>query len=138
MRRRSDRNRRSWAKRLSSFRRSDWTTEQSLARLLPACDLLVDATSMGLDPAREAHIPAPLELSQLAPGAVVSTLVYHRETALVAAARARGVVAIDGAGMLVHQGARAFRLWTGVDAPIEAMWTAMAQKRAGGHTPSRP
>jgi len=93
---------------------------------------------MGLDPAAEAQIPAPIPLERLAPSAVVSTLVYHRETALVQAARARGLATLDGAGMLVYQGARAFRLWTGLEPPIDAMWAALARKRAGGFTPGRP
>lgn len=116
---------------------SPWTRE-ALGALLGDCDLLVDATSMGLDAAREAALPAPIPLERLAPGALVTTLVYHRETALLAAARARGLATCDGAGMLVHQGARAFRLWTGVAAPLDAMWRAMGrtggpdEQRAGG------
>jgi shikimate dehydrogenase len=54
-------------------------------------------------------------------GAVVATLVYHRETALAAAARARGLRAMDGAGMLIHQAARAFTLMTGREAPLDVM-----------------
>ncbi len=49
-------------------------------------------------------------------------LVYHPvETPLLTAARARGARAIDGVGMLVHQGALAFRLWTRVEPPIDVM-----------------
>lgn len=109
----------------------DWSddaqpwTDEVLAELLPACDLLVDCTSTGLDPATEARIPAPLPVAIMPPDAIVSTLVYHRETALLADARSHGLRVLDGAGMLVHQGARAFELWTGVPAPLEAMWSAM-------------
>ena len=42
-------------------------------------------------------------------------------TPLVAAARERGVGAVNGVGMLIHQAALAFRLWTGEDPPMEAM-----------------
>ena len=41
------------------------------------------------------------------------------ETPLLAAARARGVPCANGLGMLVHQAALAFELWTGVDAPLD-------------------
>jgi shikimate dehydrogenase len=101
-----------------------WTRE-ALAETLPGCDLLVDCTSMGLDPAREDDVPAPIPLEHLPPGAAVVTLVYHRETALLAAARRLGLPTLDGAGMLVYQGARAFRVWTGREPPIAAMWAAL-------------
>jgi shikimate dehydrogenase len=107
-------------------------TEASLAGVLPGCDLLVDCTSLGLDPAREAQAPAPVPVAALSDHTVVATLVYHREPALLGAARARGLRVVDGAGMLVHQGARAFALWTGQDAPIDAMWAAMRGAMAAG------
>ena len=51
--------------------------------------------------------------------------VYHpAETPLLAAARARGVPCANGLGMLVHQAALAFEMWTGVDAPLDAMRAA--------------
>ena len=56
----------------------------------------------------------------------VYDLVYNpRETQLLQRARAAGATGIDGLGMLVHQGAEAFRLWTGRDAPIEVMRQAI-------------
>lgn len=102
-----------------------WTAD-TLAVLLPGCDLLVDCTSLALDPAREAQAPAPIPLDHLPAHAVVASLVYHREPALLAAARARGLRVLDGAGMLVHQGARAFTLWTGREAPLDIMGEAMS------------
>jgi shikimate dehydrogenase len=58
--------------------------------------------------------------------AIVSSLVYHRKTDLLAAAQTRGLQTIDGAGMLLHQGVLAFEIWTGVRAPIEPMRAALA------------
>jgi shikimate dehydrogenase len=101
-----------------------WTAE-SLETAMDGCDLLVDCTSAALAPATERDLPAPIPLDRLPPGATVSSLVYHRTPALLADAEARGLRTIDGAGMLVHQGARAFTLWTGSEAPIEAMWAAL-------------
>ena len=51
-------------------------------------------------------------------------------TPLVAAARERGAVAVNGVGMLLHQAAIAFRLWTGEDAPLEAMSAAVLAELA--------
>lgn len=95
--------------------------EDVLAAALRDCDVLVDCTSMGLDPARESSLPAPIPLECMPASGVVSTLVYHRETSLLAAAKARGLRTLDGAGMLLYQGAIAFEIWTGLPAPVEAM-----------------
>jgi shikimate dehydrogenase len=108
----------------------DWTrarpwTAEVLAELCPSCDLLVDCTSLGLDPAAEGRVPAAVPLERLPATARVATLVYHRDTALLAAARARGLAVLDGRAMLLHQGARAFFLWTGQPAPIDAMAAAL-------------
>ncbi len=103
-----------------------WTAEL-LATELPSCDLLVDCTSMGLSAEAEALVPAPVDVHRLPAHALVSTLVYHRETALLQAARARHLRTIDGAGMLVHQGALAFEIWTGKSAPLLEMRQAFAQ-----------
>jgi shikimate dehydrogenase len=83
-----------------------------------AASILVNATSVGMG---GSGLPLPAGLLARPPGVVVD-LVYHPvQTPLLLAARAAGARTIDGVGMLVHQGAFAFRLWTGVDPPIEAM-----------------
>jgi shikimate dehydrogenase len=64
----------------------------------------------------------PVDPDRLGTGQLVVDLVYQPlVTPLVAAARERGVLAVNGVGMLIHQAALAFRLWTGEDAPLEAM-----------------
>ncbi len=89
--------------------------------------LLVNATSVGL---HGDEIPIIAEaLAQLAPSAAVYDLIY-RPTALLRAAEARGLRAIDGLGMLVHQGALAWEQWTGQAAPLDVMWEAARSARA--------
>ena len=83
-------------------------------------DLVVNATPLGM----RGHSAAamPLDPALLRPDQLLVDLVYEpAETALLAAARERGLRAFNGVGMLVHQAARAFELWTGNEAPIEAM-----------------
>lgn len=89
------------------------------------CELLVDCTSMGLDEESEAKIPAPVPLECMPRTAIVSTLVYHRQTTLLAEAASAGLATVDGSGMLLFQGAVAFEIWTGQVAPIEAMRAAL-------------
>jgi shikimate dehydrogenase len=83
-------------------------------------DLVVNATSVGMG---DGQMPFDPEL--LTSGQLVADIVYHPSpTPLVAAARHRGIVAIDGLAMLVHQAGHAFRLWTAVEPPIGAMTDA--------------
>jgi len=65
-------------------------------------------------------------LVELHPGQTVVDLAYGaEETALVAAARAAGCDVVDGLEALVRQGAASFRLWTGLEPPLEAMRNAV-------------
>jgi shikimate dehydrogenase len=96
-----------------------------LAARLSECDLLVDCTSVGLDPEREAKIPAAIPLDKMPTEGIVSTLVYHRETQLMADAARAGLCRVDGTGMLLFQGAIAFEIWTGQVAPVEVMRAAL-------------
>jgi len=52
----------------------------------------------------------------------VMDIIYNPlETRLLRIARARGCTAISGIQMFLHQGAEQFRLWTGIDPPLEVM-----------------
>lgn len=100
-------------------------TDDHLRDCLQRADLVVDCTPAGLDEATDLAFTDGLPLDALRPGAVVSTLVYHRRTALLERARARGHATLDGKAMLVHQAARAFQLWTGQAAPVAVMASAL-------------
>ena len=85
-------------------------------------DVLVNATPVGSG-ALPDRTPVPARV--LRPGAVVFDMVYEpRETVLLAAARAKGCVVIDGVEMLVAQAVGQFEAWTGQSAPVEAMTEA--------------
>lgn len=82
--------------------------------------LVVNATTLGM-----AASPAdlPLDPRLLGPGQLVVDIVYPT-TPFVAAARERGASAASGLGMLLHQAAGAFRLWTGQEPSLETMSAA--------------
>ncbi|HUP84994.1 MAG TPA: shikimate dehydrogenase [Acidimicrobiales bacterium] len=87
-------------------------------------DLVVNATPVGMRGAGTDGA-LPLEPAHLRANQLVVDLVYHPlRTPLLAAARERGAVAVTGLGMLIHQAAHAFRLWTGEDPPLEVMSAA--------------
>jgi shikimate dehydrogenase len=70
----------------------------------------------------------PVPVEHLNPGQLVVDTVYHpMETPFLAAARARGIHAVNGIGMLVHQAALAFESWTGVAAPLATMRAAASR-----------
>jgi shikimate dehydrogenase len=84
-------------------------------------DLLVNATPVGSD----ASSGSPIDPPAVHEGQLVVDLVYAPPlTPLLTAARERGAIAHNGLGMLLHQAALAFELWTGVPAPLEAMSAA--------------
>ncbi len=78
--------------------------------------LLVNTTSLGM----QGQPPLELDLAPLPAGAVVADIVYvPRETGLLAAARARGLTAVDGLGMLLHQARPGFAAWFGVEPVVD-------------------
>jgi shikimate dehydrogenase len=90
------------------------------------CDLVVNATPIGMGSAPGGEVELPFSADQLGAGHVVADLVYlPRRTPLLELAAASGAATVDGVGMLVHQGAIAFERWTGVAAPVAAMRAAV-------------
>jgi shikimate dehydrogenase len=90
-------------------RSGDWPPDAT------GCDLIVNAT-----PVRDELLVRPTA------GQTVVDLAYGpEETALVAAARAEGCAVVDGREALVRQGAASFRLWTGIEPPIDVMRAAV-------------
>jgi shikimate dehydrogenase len=99
------------------------------------CDLIVNATPVGMA-GSSAPEDAPIAAADLGAGQVVVDLVYHPPiTPLLLQARAAGAVAVNGLGMLIHQAAHAFRLWTGQDPPLEAMSAAALNLMAKSDVP---
>ncbi len=87
-------------------------------------DLLLNATPIGLKesdslPLDEKQFPLPLAR------AVYDMIYKPAETKLLAAAKAAGCKTANGLGMLLHQGAKAFEIWTGKPAPIDVMRRAL-------------
>ncbi len=98
-----------------------------MADLAPSAGLVVNATSIGW---RGDDLPFDAAIiDRLPTDAVVLDLTY-RQTALLRLAAARGLRTGDGLPMLIHQGARAFELWTGQIAPVDVMTAAVLKAYA--------
>ncbi len=86
-------------------------------------DILVNTTSAGMTPYTDAM---PVSSGLLDPDMVVMDIVYNPlETRLLAEARRRGCITVDGVAMFVYQGAIQFEMWTGRQAPLDVMRTAV-------------
>lgn len=89
-------------------------------------DILANATSIGLYP--DVDTLPPVALDSLRPDLLVCDVIPNPpQTAFLKAAQARGARTLDGLGMLVGQGAIAFKMWTGVDAPVDVMRRALEE-----------
>ena len=91
-------------------------------------DIVVNATPLGM----RTGDPLPVDAALLRDGQVVVDLIYRPErTALLDAADRVGANTVNGVGMLLYQAAEQFKMWTGHDAPVDAMAAAVGLDIAG-------
>jgi shikimate dehydrogenase len=110
----------------------------SLATLLPRTDIVVNATAVGM----HADDPMVLPVTALRPQHLVCDIVYRPlHTPLLRAAQEQGAQTVDGLGMLLHQGAKAFEIWTGFSFPLALirakLLAALAESTPTGVPPDR-
>jgi len=98
-----------------------------LAALVADADLLVNATSVGMEEDRS-PVPADALHADLA---VLDAVYDPIETRLLRDAAAAGATTVDGAWMLLFQGVEALEIWTGERAPVDAMNTALRGALSG-------
>jgi shikimate dehydrogenase len=102
-----------------------WT---SIPALLEIADIVINATPIGMG--GDLHTPiSASEMALLPNQAIVYDLIYTpRPTQFLQIATARGLQAIDGLEMLIHQGAIALEWWLDHPVPIDIMRQALLQK----------
>jgi len=93
----------------------------AIAEAASVCQMLFQCTSIGLRPGDE----MPMPVDALPKSIAVMDMVYGQTQFRQNAAR-HGCRTADGIGMLLHQGCKAFEIWTGRKAPIQAMRNALA------------
>ena len=89
-------------------------------------DLVIQCTSVGLQPGADPFKRLPLPADALGVGTCVVDMVYSAGgTAFLTAARAAGADVVDGLEVLVGQGAASLERWTGRPAPVDVMRRAV-------------
>lgn len=98
----------------------DQADTETLRRCLRESQILVNATSVGMAPNVEGSIIE--DTTMFHPGLIVSDIIYNpKETRLLREAKKAGCHTFNGMYMLLYQGAEAFKLWTGMEMPIELL-----------------
>ena len=98
---------------------------QDLQDSITKADLLVNATSVGMDGSSQ-PIPTSIVLPEKL---MVADVIYQPfETPFLKWARNQGNQSINGLGMLLYQAAEAFELWTGKEMPTDQIWELLKQK----------
>jgi shikimate dehydrogenase len=101
--------------------------ESSLAAHLAHTDIVVNATSVGMHDDDASILPLP----ELGPRHLVCDIVYRPlHTVLLRMAQQQGARTVDGLGMLLHQGAKAFEIWTGQSFPMPLIRARLLQALA--------
>ena len=98
---------------------------QELQDSITQADLLVNATSVGMDGSSQ-PIPTSIVLPEKL---LVADVIYQPfETPFLKWAKEQGNQSINGLGMLLYQAAEAFELWTGKEMPTDQIWELLKQK----------
>lgn len=115
---------------LSPATKTEWAgaTAAEWARRTPDANLVIQASPVGMKP----NDICPLPPSAFRTGQLAFDLVYNRpDTCFTQAAIAGGAKAANGLGMLLHQGAEAFTIWTGKPAAVGVMRDALQKALYG-------
>ncbi len=100
-----------------------------LRAAIEEADILVNATPLGMHPKTD---DTPVQREMLHSGLLVFDLVYNPiKTRLLREAEEVGAAILPGVNMLVYQGVTAFKMWTGVDPPVETMKAAVVGALGG-------
>jgi len=96
---------------------------EHMKKAIEDCDVLINTTTVGMYPDGDV---SPLDKKLINDSLIVCDIVYNpRKTKLIEEAEKLGCKIVPGLPMLVYQGAESFRLWTGIEAPVDVMFEAV-------------
>ena len=94
--------------------------DQGLQAAVSNADIIINTTPLGMEP--KINVAPPLNTEWLDRGQLVVDLIYNPlKTKLLEEASQRGCEVLNGLGMLIHQGVLSFKLWTGIEPPLEGL-----------------
>ena len=92
-------------------------------------DLIVNTTSVGMLGEKTRESSSLIEEDWISEKSICSDAVYNPlETTFLQNAKRKGAKTVSGLGWLIHQGAFAWKLWTGIDMPIDRVRNALIQE----------
>ena len=98
----------------------DITDMETMREEMKTSDIFANATIVGMKPMDNESVVK--DVTMFRPGLVVTDAVYNpKETKMLREAKDAGCICINGQGMLVWQGAAAFKLYTGQEMPVEGV-----------------
>ncbi len=96
---------------------------EELPKVTADADIIINTTSVGMHPDTDRTL---VTADMMHTGQVIFDIVYSPlKTRLLMEAKKAGAVTIDGIRMLVLQGAESFRIWTGIEPPVDVMEQAV-------------
>ncbi len=102
-------------------------TDESIKKLIESAEIIINATPVGMWPNTDA---SPINPDLLKKGKTVFDVIYTPpETVLLKSAQKRGCITISGVEMFIHQAAEQFRLFTGVDAPLQIIRRSLRENK---------
>lgn len=105
-------------------------SEGELAWEMSQAQIVVNATPVGM--VSQVEMNLPIQQEWIRPDQLIADLVYRPlMTPFLQTAEEAGARILTGAGMLLHQGAEAYRIWTGVEPPVEVMREALLKELTG-------
>ena len=107
-------------KALSLAQKFNITAVDKVEEILNKVDIIVNTTSVGL----KDNDPPLFDYSLIQPHHTVFDVIY-KETPLLREAKKRGAKTLDGLRMLLLQGVESFKIWFGIQPPINEMWEAL-------------
>jgi shikimate dehydrogenase len=108
---------------VSSVGKARGTGLENLKDLIKEADILINSTTVGMYPHTDESIATA---DQMHSELTVFDIVYNPlETRLLREAKTAGATTVNGVMMLIYQGAEAFRIWNGIEPPIDVMKKAV-------------
>ena len=100
--------------------------EEMFTNAIGLCDILINCTPIGMSATTDVELP--VNWDNVKKNTIICDLIYNPPmTHFLTSAQGRGHTVINGAGMLIEQGALAFELWTGRIAPRNIMFEGLGK-----------